>query len=431
MPSPRASIPGIPSGGMPWLEVIVIEVDEVKKIAHVIDNFGESHRVRTDILRAKGPAPEVGERWILDRALGHWTFAAYKGTAVIGAGVHEHPELEHAHPYSPLTHSHPGGGGGFRPGTIVVAASDASPRWLGVADFVCPGGDDTGVFQTIADELADTYGGTVICSDGEFYIDEVICGYPIKFEGQGRGSTYMRGVGGNGSVMFTFPFGYACGFEHIGFAGTSGVTCIRINGGGEIHVHRCTFDAIHCAVDVPNGTQRLWITENVFNGVGGEYFGGPGTKAAVWLGYTTEAFIRGNVFEFCDENITLLECDRVHVYDNDMNSTIKNGMLLDSCGNCKVHDNDLGGPGGGYSYNSVLYDGIRLLNTWASSVQGNTVRGKRGATNHWGRHHVYLDAACGENNVSGNDLRYPNTTSPFAAFMDLGTDTQTLGGNAL
>lgn len=68
---------GTGSRGFPWLEVTVESIDN--GLADVVDQFGEHKSVRVDILRSKGDQPQVGERWIIDRAFGTWTFAAVIG----------------------------------------------------------------------------------------------------------------------------------------------------------------------------------------------------------------------------------------------------------------------------------------------------------------------------------------------------------------
>lgn len=65
--------PGTGAMGSPWLSV---QIDDITgNIASVTDQFGKQRSVRTDYQRAKGIRPRVGEKWVIDRSLGFWTFA--------------------------------------------------------------------------------------------------------------------------------------------------------------------------------------------------------------------------------------------------------------------------------------------------------------------------------------------------------------------
>jgi hypothetical protein len=44
--------------------------------ASVVTQFGESRNILMVVQRAKGIKPKVGERWIIDKSFGYWTFAA-------------------------------------------------------------------------------------------------------------------------------------------------------------------------------------------------------------------------------------------------------------------------------------------------------------------------------------------------------------------
>ena len=60
--------------GPAWRVVTVEEVTGAQALCR--DDSGKTMIVRTDLRRGGGPAPRQGERWILDRALGRWTFVA-------------------------------------------------------------------------------------------------------------------------------------------------------------------------------------------------------------------------------------------------------------------------------------------------------------------------------------------------------------------
>lgn len=62
------------SRGYPYMEVDVLSVDGI--LANVRTQWGRPMRLRADIRRGNGPYPREGERWIVDRTLGSWMFAA-------------------------------------------------------------------------------------------------------------------------------------------------------------------------------------------------------------------------------------------------------------------------------------------------------------------------------------------------------------------
>lgn len=53
---------------------------------------GGQKTIRADYQKAKGPIPKVGERWLIDKSLGYWTFAC---------------TLEHYHEIEKLTFTSP------------------------------------------------------------------------------------------------------------------------------------------------------------------------------------------------------------------------------------------------------------------------------------------------------------------------------------
>lgn len=59
--------------GVTFREVSVISIDGGKAL--VIDRFGTQMRLRLDLRRGSGPAPRVGETWLIDNTLGEWSFA--------------------------------------------------------------------------------------------------------------------------------------------------------------------------------------------------------------------------------------------------------------------------------------------------------------------------------------------------------------------
>lgn len=70
---------GVVSRGFEHKRVRVEQVDATAKIAWCRDDFGRLVEVRTDVLRAKGQPPAVGEFWYVDRQYGGWTFALVVG----------------------------------------------------------------------------------------------------------------------------------------------------------------------------------------------------------------------------------------------------------------------------------------------------------------------------------------------------------------
>lgn len=55
----------------------MVYIEEIADgFAHCIDGFGKTEVVPVIVMRAKGSTPQVGESWIIDRAMGDWTFAA-------------------------------------------------------------------------------------------------------------------------------------------------------------------------------------------------------------------------------------------------------------------------------------------------------------------------------------------------------------------
>ncbi len=62
------------SVGFAHMTITIQEI--VDGYAYGLDNYGRNVKVPIDIQRAKGSNPVVGETWIIDKALGPWTFAA-------------------------------------------------------------------------------------------------------------------------------------------------------------------------------------------------------------------------------------------------------------------------------------------------------------------------------------------------------------------
>jgi hypothetical protein len=77
---------GIVSRGFEHKRVRIETVDSRKSIAICRDDFGRIVEVRTDVLRAKGEVPKVGEFWYVDRQYGGWTFALVVGNFKPGDG---------------------------------------------------------------------------------------------------------------------------------------------------------------------------------------------------------------------------------------------------------------------------------------------------------------------------------------------------------
>jgi hypothetical protein len=71
--------PGAPAHQLPFKPVTVVRVDE--RVALVRDAYGKFMELRSDIMRAKGNLPAVGEQWIIDQQYGIWVFGAiFTGT---------------------------------------------------------------------------------------------------------------------------------------------------------------------------------------------------------------------------------------------------------------------------------------------------------------------------------------------------------------
>lgn len=62
--------------GLPWEVVIVRGIDTTTNVAEVENHIGVMRQVPMAVLRTKGAKPLVGERWVIDKSLGQWTFAA-------------------------------------------------------------------------------------------------------------------------------------------------------------------------------------------------------------------------------------------------------------------------------------------------------------------------------------------------------------------
>lgn len=60
--------------GYQVIEALVESIDGTNAL--VRDSFGRPRSIRADVRRGNGPAPRVGEIWLLDTSLGSWTFAA-------------------------------------------------------------------------------------------------------------------------------------------------------------------------------------------------------------------------------------------------------------------------------------------------------------------------------------------------------------------
>lgn len=73
----------------PILDVRLVQiVDAQGNSATVVDQLGKTMSLRVDVVRVSGKIPKQGERWIIDRSLGDWTFAAFIGepTDIKGGG---------------------------------------------------------------------------------------------------------------------------------------------------------------------------------------------------------------------------------------------------------------------------------------------------------------------------------------------------------
>ncbi len=64
------------SMGHPWETVIVRGIDATSGLAEVENHIGKIRRIPMGVQRSKGAAPVVGERWVIDKSLGDWTFFA-------------------------------------------------------------------------------------------------------------------------------------------------------------------------------------------------------------------------------------------------------------------------------------------------------------------------------------------------------------------
>jgi hypothetical protein len=79
---------GVQGNAAHVLGVTVVSVDPGAKppIAVCKDPGGRMIPVRIDMQRGKGSLPQPGERWILDQAMGFWTFACYSNGDPTGTG---------------------------------------------------------------------------------------------------------------------------------------------------------------------------------------------------------------------------------------------------------------------------------------------------------------------------------------------------------
>jgi hypothetical protein len=59
--------------------VVIQGIHEGTDIAVVIDQWGKKREIRADLLPGKGRAPAAGEKWIINKVLGQWSFVAYDG----------------------------------------------------------------------------------------------------------------------------------------------------------------------------------------------------------------------------------------------------------------------------------------------------------------------------------------------------------------
>lgn len=70
--------PGTSSVGFAYKSVVITGITDDDR-ATCRDNFGREITVRTDVQRAKGLKPKVGENWFICRDFGGWTLAAVLG----------------------------------------------------------------------------------------------------------------------------------------------------------------------------------------------------------------------------------------------------------------------------------------------------------------------------------------------------------------
>lgn len=62
--------------GLPWEVVVIRGIDQTTGMAEVENSIGKVRRIPMVIQRSKGALPVVGERWVIDRTIGQWTFTA-------------------------------------------------------------------------------------------------------------------------------------------------------------------------------------------------------------------------------------------------------------------------------------------------------------------------------------------------------------------
>lgn len=82
------SAPGSASVGPTLFQVVVRSVDPTATppVAIVNDTMGREIPVRIDLQRGKGSIPAPGERWVIDKSMGVWTFACFVGGDPAGVG---------------------------------------------------------------------------------------------------------------------------------------------------------------------------------------------------------------------------------------------------------------------------------------------------------------------------------------------------------
>lgn len=103
-----------------WRLVVITAIDGDTAVCR--DEFGQVVEVPLDVQRAKGFAPAVGERWVIDRTFGRWTFAAgIEVTVTAGPGGSDaHYRHVQGVPESTWTVTH---NLGKRPAVTVVTSS--------------------------------------------------------------------------------------------------------------------------------------------------------------------------------------------------------------------------------------------------------------------------------------------------------------------
>ncbi len=59
-------------------ESLAVYVESVGEDGYAVckSEFGKFYKINSHIRRGGGPQPRNGERWVIDRTLGFWTFAA-------------------------------------------------------------------------------------------------------------------------------------------------------------------------------------------------------------------------------------------------------------------------------------------------------------------------------------------------------------------